>query len=72
MQLKSSTLAGGSALDFHLARLLVCLTGCVLVVSPARSYSQTDDASPFVITPAITTDAGGPLLSLTFHVPEHH
>jgi len=72
MQLKPSSLAGGSALDFHPARLLVCLIGGVLIASPAHSYSQTDEASPFVITPAITTNSGTPSLSITFHVPEHH
>ena len=44
----------------------------MLVVSSAPSYAQNEDASPFVITPAITTNAGGPALSLTFRVPEHH
>jgi len=54
------------------ARLLAGLTGCVLVLSAAPGHSQTDDASPFVITPAITTKAGAPWLSLTFQMPEHH
>ena len=72
MQLKISSLVGSSALDFHPARLLACLTGCVLVVSSAPGYAQDEEASPFVITPAITTNAGVPALSLAFRVPEHH
>ena len=52
--------------------LLTCLTGWLLVLSTTSSYAQTDGVSPFVISPAITTNSGVPLLSLTFQVPEHH
>jgi len=72
MQLKLSSLVGGSALDFHPARLLACLIGCGLVVSTVRSYAQTEEASPFAIAPAITTNSGVPALSISFRVPEHH
>jgi len=72
MQLKLSSRVGGSALDFRPARLLACLIGCGLVISSGHSDAQTGDASPFVVTPTITTNAGKPTLSLTFQVPEHH
>ena len=72
MQLKLSSRVGGSALNFHPARLLACLIGCGLVISSVRSYSQTDEASPFVVTPTITTNSGAPVLSIIFRVPEHH
>ncbi len=73
MQLKSSSLAGGSALKFFRpARLLACLTIGGLAVSAAHTCAQDAEASPFVVTPAITTNAGVPALSLAFHVPEHH
>jgi thioredoxin:protein disulfide reductase len=72
MQLKPLSLAGGSALDFHPARLLACLIGPALLASPVPGHSQTDDASPFVVTPVITTNSGAPSLSITFRVPEHH
>ena len=72
MQLKPSSLAGGSAPEFRPARLLAFLVGCALITSPARSHAQTDDASPFVVTPAIATNSGAPLLSVAIHVPERH
>jgi len=72
MQLNSLTLVGGSALRFRPARLLACLFGCGLVISPAASNAQTDDASPFVVTPTITTNSGATALSIAFRVPEHH
>jgi thiol:disulfide interchange protein DsbD len=72
MQLKPSSLAGGSALDFRPVRLLTCLICSVLVASSARSHAQIEEASPFVVTPAITTNSSAPALSLTFHMPEHH
>ena len=72
MQLKLSSLVGGSALDFHPARLLACLIGCGLVISSVHSKAQTEEASPFVIAPAITTNSGAPTLSISFRVPEHH
>ncbi|MFZ0826317.1 MAG: cytochrome c biogenesis protein CcdA [Verrucomicrobiia bacterium] len=72
MQLKPLSLVGGSALNFRPARLLACLTGGVLALSSACSHAQTEEASPFVVTPKITTNAGVPALSLSFRVPEHH
>jgi len=72
MQLKLTSLVGGSALNFCPAWLLACLTVCVLVVSTTQSRGQADDASPFVITPAITTNSGAPAVLITFRVPEHH
>ena len=73
MQLKLSTLVGGNARNFRPALLATaCLTGLVLLISPERGHSQTDDVSPFVVTPAITTNAGVPTLSIAFRVPEHH
>jgi len=72
MQLKLSSLAGGSARNSRPARLLACLTACALAISSARSYSQTDEASPFVVIPTISTNCGAPALSVTFRVPEHH
>jgi thioredoxin:protein disulfide reductase len=51
---------------------LACLAGCALIASTGQIYAQADEASPFVITPAITTNSGAAWLSLTFQVPEHH
>jgi thiol:disulfide interchange protein len=72
MQLKPTSLAGGGALDFRLARRLACLIGSVLVISAARSYAQDEEASPFIVIPAITTNSGAPTLAISFRVPEHH
>jgi len=74
MQLKLTSLVGGSARDFNFrpAPLLACLTAAVLALSSARNHAQTDEASPFVVTPAITTNSGVPVLSVAFRVPEHH
>jgi thioredoxin:protein disulfide reductase len=54
------------------ARLLACLTGGMLGFLTAPGYSQTDDASPFTITPAVSTNAGVASLVLNFRVPAHH
>jgi thioredoxin:protein disulfide reductase len=72
MQLKSLFRVGGSALKLRPARLLACLIGSAPILSPAPGYAQTDDASPFVVTPAIVTNSGTPMLTITFRVPEHH
>ena len=72
MQLKLTALVGGSARDFNFrpAPLLACLTAAVLALSTARNHAQTDEASPFVVTPAITTNSGVPVLSVAFRVPD--
>ncbi len=72
MQLKISLLTRGSASDFPPTRLLACLTSCALMLSSLRSYSQTDEVSPFVVSPAIATNSGVAMLSITFQVPERH
>jgi thiol:disulfide interchange protein DsbD len=59
-------------LKFLSSRWLAGLTGVALALSATPGQAQTDEVSPFVITPAITTHAGAARLSLTFQVPEHH
>jgi thioredoxin:protein disulfide reductase len=72
MQLKLSSLVGGSAFNSRPVRLLAYLTAGVFAISATIGYSQTDDASPFIVTPTITTNSGTPSLSIAFKVPEHH
>lgn len=72
MQLKSRFLAGDSTPAFHPARLLAFMTGCIWLLSAICGHPQSDDVSPFTVTPTITTNAGTRVLSLQFRVPEHH
>ncbi len=74
MQLKPLFPAGGNALHFNFrtASLLTGLAVAVLMLAPRRSQAQTEEASPFVVTPTIMTNAGTPVLSIAFRVPGHH
>ncbi|HTY87136.1 MAG TPA: cytochrome c biogenesis protein CcdA [Candidatus Acidoferrum sp.] len=72
MQLKPLFRAGTGELGFRRARQLVWVTGLVLRLSTPHGYSQTEDVSPFVVTPAIVTNSGSPMLFIAFHIPEHH
>jgi thiol:disulfide interchange protein DsbD len=37
-----------------------------------NAFAGDDDASPFTVAPSTITSNGVPLLSLVFHIPEHH
>ena len=72
MQLKSLSRTGAGTPGVRRARQLVCLAGVVFWLTTPQGYSQTDDVSPFVVTPVIVTNSGATVLSVAFHVPEHH
>ena len=72
MQLKLPSRAGGHALFPRPKRLLAFLAGGALLISAMPGFSQSDDVSPFVVTPTITTNAGTLSLTVAFHVPAHY
>src|SRR6516162_5291296 len=44
----------------------------ILAFLPAITSAQSDEPSPFSVTPATLVSNGATYLSLSFHVPAHH